>query len=137
MNRVIVPRWVQLVMLPLAVVGLYVVLKAAGGVLLLFVIGAAVRSLLPWDSTSPEDDYPTRIQSAVFGYVRGQLLFSLVMGTSAGVLLWVLGSLGIFPDGRTYALFFGAFYAFAELIPYIGPAIGAFPPVMIALFSGT
>jgi predicted PurR-regulated permease PerM len=58
------------------------------------------------------------------------------MGTSAGVLLWVLGSLGIFPDGKTYALFFGAWYAFAELIPYVGPAIGAAPPVLIALFSG-
>ena len=57
----------------------------------------------------------------MFGYVRGQLLFSLIMGTSAGVMLWVLGSLGIFPDGKTYALFFGAWYAFAELIPYVGP----------------
>src|SRR3712207_9318621 len=64
-------------------------------------------------------------------YVRGQLLFSLIMGASAGVMLWILGSLGIFPEGKTYALFFGAFYGFAELIPYIGPAIGAFPPVMI------
>ena len=27
-------------------------------------------------------------------------------------------------------------YGFAELIPYIGPAIGAFPPVLVALFSG-
>ena len=43
---------------------------------------------------------------------------------------------GIFPDGKTYALAFGAWYAFAELIPYIGPAIGAAPPVLIALFSG-
>jgi predicted PurR-regulated permease PerM len=72
----------------------------------------------------------------VFGYVRGQLLFSLIMGTSAGLLLYVLGSLGIFPDGKTYALFFGAWYGLAELIPYVGPAIGAFPPVVIALFSG-
>src|SRR5918998_6566428 len=96
-------------------------------------IGAAVRSVLP---RSQDDDYPTRIQSAVFGYVRGQLLFSLIMGTSAGVMLWVLGSLGIFPEGKTYALFFGAFYGLAELIPYVGPAIGAAPPVLIALFGG-
>jgi predicted PurR-regulated permease PerM len=99
-------------------------------------IGAAVRSVMPPSDGTPEDDFPTRIQSAVFGYVRGQLLFSLIMGTSAGVLLWVLGSLGVFPQGRTYALFFGAWYAFAELIPYVGPAIGAFPPVIIAAFSG-
>ena len=95
-------------------------------------IGAAIRSLLPWGAESPEDDYPTRIQAAVLGYVRGQVLFSLIMGTSAGVLLWVLGSLGIFETGKTYAVFFGAWYAFAELIPYVGPAIGGFPPVAIA-----
>jgi len=99
-------------------------------------IGQVVRSVVPRGDGTPEDDFPTRIQAAVLGYVRGQLLFSLIMGTSAGVMLWVLGSLGIFPDGKTYALFFGAFYAFAELIPYVGPAIGAFPPVVLAVFSG-
>ena len=92
--------------------------------------------MVPRGDGTPEDDFPTRIQAAVFGYVRGQLLFSLIMGTSAGVLLWVLGSLGIFPEGKTYAVAFGAWYGFAELIPYVGPAIGAFPPVLIALFSG-
>ncbi len=99
-------------------------------------IGAAVRSVVPPGDGSAEDDFPTRIQGAVFGYVRGQLLFSVIMGTSAGVCLYVLGALGIFPDGKTYAFAFGAFYGFAELIPYVGPAVGAFPPVVIALFSG-
>jgi predicted PurR-regulated permease PerM len=99
-------------------------------------IGAIVRAVVPPGDGSPEDDFPTRVQGAVFGYVRGQLLFSLIMGTSAGVCLWALGSLGIFPEGKTYAFAFGAFYGFAELIPYVGPAVGAFPPVMIALFSG-
>ena len=98
--------------------------------------GAYLRQVIPRRPDGQGDDYPTRVQRAVIGYVRGQLLFSLIMGTSAGILLWVLGSLGIFPDGKTYALFFGAWYAFAELIPYIGPAIGAGPPVLIALFSG-
>ena len=99
-------------------------------------IGAGVRSVVPPGDGSAEDDFPTRVQGAVFGYVRGQFLFSLIMGTSAGISLYILGSLGIFPQGKTYAFAFGAFYGFAELIPYIGPAIGAFPPVMIALFSG-
>ena len=98
-------------------------------------IGEGLRRIVPRRAGS-DDDYPARIQRAVIGYVRGQLLFSLIMGTSAGILLWVLGSLGIFPGGKTYALFFGAWYAFAELIPYVGPAIGAGPPVLIALFSG-
>jgi predicted PurR-regulated permease PerM len=95
-------------------------------------IGAGVRRLIPPGDGSSEDDFPTRIQRAVLGYVRGQLLFSLIMGTSAGVMLFVLGSLGIFPDGKTYALAFGAFYGFAELIPYVGPAIGGAPPVWAA-----
>jgi predicted PurR-regulated permease PerM len=95
-------------------------------------IGALVRRVIPPGDGSPEDDFPTRIQSAVLGYVRGQLLFSLIMGASAGVLLWILGSLGIFPDGKTYALAFGAFYGFAELIPYVGPIIGGAPPVWAA-----
>ena len=44
--RVVVPRWVQLVMLPLAVLGLWAVLRAAGAVMLLFIIGALVALLL-------------------------------------------------------------------------------------------
>jgi predicted PurR-regulated permease PerM len=99
-------------------------------------IGAVVRSIVPRGDGTAADDYPTRVQRAVFGYVRGQLLFSVIMGTSAGLALWIIGSLGVFPDGKTYALVFGAFYGFAELIPYVGPAIGAAPPVVIALFSG-
>jgi predicted PurR-regulated permease PerM len=98
-------------------------------------IGAGVRRIVPTGDGSREDDFPTRIQAAVLGYVRGQLLFSLIMGASAGVMLWILGSVGIFPDGRTYALAFGIFFAFAELIPYIGPAIGAAPPILIAAFG--
>jgi len=98
-------------------------------------IGAAVRSIVPPGDGTPDDDYPTRVQRAVFGYVRGQLLFSLIMGTSAGAALWIAGTLGIFPDGKTYALVFGAWFGFAELIPYVGPAIGALPPIIVALFS--
>jgi putative heme transporter len=98
-------------------------------------IGAAVRSVVPRGDGTPGDDYPTRVQRAVFGYVRGQLLFSIIMGTSAGLMLWIAGSLGIFPQGKTYAIVFGAWFGFAELIPYVGPAIGAAPPVLIAAFS--
>ena len=99
-------------------------------------IGAAVRQVVPRGDGTPGDDYPTSVQRAVFGYVRGQLLFSTIMGASAGITLWILGSLGVFPDGKTYAVVFGLWYGFAELIPYIGPAIGAAPPVLLALVSG-
>jgi predicted PurR-regulated permease PerM len=98
-------------------------------------IGALVRRIMPPGDGTPEDDYPLLVQRAVFGYVRGQLLFSLIMGASAALALWIIGTIGIFPAGATYALFFGVFYGVAELIPYIGPILGAAPPVLVALFN--
>jgi predicted PurR-regulated permease PerM len=98
-------------------------------------IGSLVRSVMPPGDGTPEDDYSLRVQKAVFGYVRGQLLFSLIMGTSAGIVLWILGAIGIFPDGKTYALFFGIFFGLMEMVPYIGPVLGAAAPVLVALFD--
>lgn len=99
-------------------------------------IGALVRAWMPPGDGSIEDDFPTRVQRAVFGYVRGQLTFSFIMGLSAGVALWLFGAFGIFPAGRTYAVFFGVFYGLMELIPYLGPVLGAAPAVLVALFQG-
>jgi predicted PurR-regulated permease PerM len=96
-------------------------------------IGRLVRRVMPPGDGTPEDDFPTRIQAAVSGYVRGQLLFSVIMGLSAGVSLWIFGVLGIFPDGRTYAFAFGVFFGLMELVPYVGPLLGALPPVIVAL----
>jgi predicted PurR-regulated permease PerM len=96
-------------------------------------IGELVRTVMPPGDGTPEDDFPTRVQRAVVGYVRGQLLFSAIMGTSAGVALWIFGVLGIFPDGRTYAPAFGLFFGVMELVPYVGPVLGALPPILVAL----
>jgi predicted PurR-regulated permease PerM len=67
--------------------------------------------------------------------VGGQLLFSLIMGASAGLALYVFGLLGIFPDGEKYAVAFAMFYGVMELVPYIGPILGALPPILVALFT--
>lgn len=98
-------------------------------------IGDVVRAVMPRGSGTPDDDFPLRVQRAVFHYVRGQLLFSLIMGTTAALALWLFGLLGIVPDGKRYALFFGAFFGLMELIPYIGPVLGAIPPILVALFD--
>ncbi|HET6865803.1 MAG TPA: AI-2E family transporter [Solirubrobacteraceae bacterium] len=97
-------------------------------------IGELVKRVMPPGDGTPEDDFPLLVQRAVFGYVRGQLLFSLIMGASAAVALYIFGLLGIFPPGQSYALFFGAFYGLMEFIPYIGPIIGPLPAVLVALF---
>jgi predicted PurR-regulated permease PerM len=98
-------------------------------------IGSLVRSIMPPGDGTPEDDYPLLVQRAVSGYVRGQLLFSLIMGASAALALTLFGVLGIFPDGEKYAVFLGAFYGLMEFIPYIGPIIGPVPAVLLALFE--
>jgi len=98
-------------------------------------IGALARAVMPPGDGSRDDDFPRRINRAVAGYVRGQVLFSVAMGLGAGIGLYLLGVLGIFPDGQTYALIFGAFYGLMELIPYVGPFLGAAPAVLVALFQ--
>ncbi len=98
-------------------------------------IGHLTRRIMPPSDGTPEDDFPLLIQQAVFGYVRGQIMFSLIMGLSAALSLWIFGMIGIFPDGAHYALFFAAFYGLMEFIPYIGPIIGPLPAVLVALFN--
>jgi len=98
-------------------------------------IGRLVRRVMPPGDGTPEDDFPVLVQRAVSGYVRGQLAFSLVMGASATLALWLFGLVGLFPAGRSYAVFFGAFYGLMEFIPYIGPVIGPAPAVLVALLT--
>ena len=76
-----------------------------------------------------------RMERSLTSYVRGQALVSLIIGTSAGVGLWVLGVLGWFPGGQKWALLFGAWAAVTELIPYLGPWLGAIPPFLYALVA--
>jgi predicted PurR-regulated permease PerM len=122
------------------------IITAGFGLILVFVlsiymliygerIGALARGVMPPGDGTREDDFPYRVNRAVGGYVRGQLLFSVAMGLGAGLGLYLLGVLGIFPDGKTYALIFGAFFGLMELIPYVGPFLGAAPPVLVALFQ--
>jgi len=74
-----------------------------------------------------------RMEQAVASYVKGQFLLSLIIGVSVGLGLWILGTVGLVPNVGKYAAAFGAWAAFTELIPYIGPWLGAIPPVLYAL----
>ena len=98
-------------------------------------IGALVRRGMPDGDGSKADDYPHLVQRAVSRYVGGQLVFSTIMGLSVGLALYIFGVIGIFPAGEKYAVAFGVFYGVMELVPYIGPILGAVPPVLVALFT--
>jgi predicted PurR-regulated permease PerM len=82
----------------------------------------------------PSDSEPllVRMEHSLVSYVKGQALVSLIIGTSAGVGIWLLGAIGALPGGEKYALIFGAWVAITELIPYLGPWLGAIPPFIYA-----
>jgi predicted PurR-regulated permease PerM len=73
------------------------------------------------------------MESSLASYVRGQAALSLIIGTSTGLGLWVLSAIGLLPHGQQYALLFGAWVAVTEVIPYLGPWLGAIPAVLYAL----
>jgi predicted PurR-regulated permease PerM len=73
------------------------------------------------------------MENALASYVRGQAALSLIIGLSAGVGIWILAAAGGLPHGQQYALLFGAWVALTEVIPYLGPWLGAAPPFIYAL----
>jgi predicted PurR-regulated permease PerM len=75
----------------------------------------------------------SRIEHALVSYVRGQIALSLIVGTSAGVGLWIFGVTGLLPHADAYALLFGAWVALTEVLPYLGPWLGGIPPAIYAL----
>src|SRR5215471_6120683 len=75
-----------------------------------------------------------RIEGALWGYLKGQAILSAVIGTSAGVGMYILGVTGLVEGAQQYALLFGLWTAFVEVIPYIGPWLSAVPPAIYALF---
>jgi predicted PurR-regulated permease PerM len=74
-----------------------------------------------------------RIERALWGYVKGQVILSVVIGSSAGVGMWILGKTGAVDGAERYALLFGVWTALIEVIPYIGPWLSAVPPALYAL----
>ncbi|GIU93736.1 MAG: AI-2E family transporter [Gaiellaceae bacterium] len=76
-----------------------------------------------------------QIEGALWGYVKGQAILSTVIGASAGVGMWLLGQMGLVEGAAEYALLFGLWTAFIEVIPYIGPWLSAVPPALYALFT--
>lgn len=76
-----------------------------------------------------------RTERSLGQYLKAQLLVSLIIGVSAGLVLWIFGVTGIFAQGATYAALFAAWVFVMEFVPYIGPILGAVPPVLLALFT--
>jgi len=74
-----------------------------------------------------------RIEHALVSYLRGQIALSLIVGASAGIGLWIFGVTGLLPHAQAYALVFGGWVALTEVLPYLGPWLGAIPPTIYAV----
>jgi len=69
-----------------------------------------------------------RIMDDLLGaYVRGQLLLCLIVGTMATIALLILGV--------NLALLLGTLAGILEVIPVLGPYLGAIPAVLLALLK--
>lgn len=98
-------------------------------------IGRFVRSLFPQGMQGDADEFVARTQRAVTHWIQAQALLSFLIGLSVGVGIWFLGLIGVWPEGAKYSVFFGAWAGLTEFIPYLGPILGAVPPVITALFA--
>ena len=70
-----------------------------------------------------------RINNSLRGYVKGTILSSFIVFVLSTIIFYLLGL-----DG---ALFFGFICGITNVIPIIGPYIGAIIPVIVAFTNGT
>jgi len=83
-----------------------------------------------------KEEYVRGLQTAFSRFVRGQALLAATIGLACGLAIWILSwdIVGVWPEGGQYALLFGFWAGLTEVIPYVGPWIGAVPPVIAAFF---
>ena len=82
-------------------------------------------SLLPSDAGQMARDIVGIIDRVLGSYLRARLMMALVVGTLTSIGLLIL-------DIR-FAIVLGAVAAFTELIPIIGPYLGAIPAIIVGL----
>jgi predicted PurR-regulated permease PerM len=69
-----------------------------------------------------------RIHIVLGKFFRAQLLIAIITS--------VLITVAYFIVGQSYAILFGFIMGLFSLFPYIGPILGAIPPVVVSLFAG-
>lgn len=80
-------------------------------------------SLLPLNRRDAAREMIAEIETRIGGYVAGQLLLSLIIGSLSFVAYLIIG--------LPYALALALFVGIMEVIPVVGPLIGAIPAIVI------
>ncbi|MEK7817645.1 MAG: AI-2E family transporter, partial [Actinomycetota bacterium] len=88
----------------------------------------AVKNMFPEKFRDDALRLFSHMQKALGSYLRGQLLVSTVMGILGGFIAWYGGA-------GAYVVLIAVWVAITEVIPLIGPFIGAAPAVTLAYFA--
>lgn len=92
-------------------------------------IPRVIRKLLPEGHRERIWEIMLKANRTVGGFLRGQLIASLIIGALTSILLFFIGM-------RQYAILVGCFAALMSLIPYLGSVAGATPSVIWVLTTG-
>lgn len=88
------------------------------------------RVLLPEDEESRVFTIWARIDGALGGFLRGQLIVATTVGVLYTIALMLMGM-------KEYAVLIGFLAGFGNMIPYLGPVIGGVPTALWILFGNT
>ncbi|MDQ3922856.1 MAG: AI-2E family transporter, partial [Actinomycetota bacterium] len=91
-------------------------------------IGRATLRAVPATIRNQTVELFHAVEESLVKYVKAQLLLCAIMG----IIGWVIA---FFTFG-SYAVLIGLWVGFTEIIPVLGPFLGAIPAVVIALFDG-
>ncbi|MBI4733818.1 MAG: AI-2E family transporter [Rubrobacteridae bacterium] len=89
------------------------------------VIKTTLREMIPKKHRAEGMHIVQKIDCIVGGFLKGQALVALSVGILSSIALSVLGV--------EYAILLGLLIGAFNIIPYLGPVIGGFPAVIIAL----
>jgi predicted PurR-regulated permease PerM len=87
-----------------------------------------------WLHPRVRDDFwhtTNMVNTVLRAYIRGQLLLGLSVGVMVGVSMAILGVFK--PEIGNYALLLGIISGATELIPVLGPIVGAIPALLFGL----
>lgn len=90
-------------------------------------IKRAITSLFPREQRQRVGIIWGEVESALGGWVRGQLVLM--------AFIWVLASVGFVVAGLKYALVLGLLAGLLEIVPLVGPWLGSIPPLLVALMQ--
>jgi predicted PurR-regulated permease PerM len=93
------------------------------------VIVPRIREAIPASYHDDFDRITKELDLVWSGFLRGQVLLAIIIGTVTTVALMILGVRN--------ALFLGILAGILEVVPTIGPIIAMIPAVLIAFFQGS